>query len=110
MNMKKIVPILCMVLMAFSWGCETGGVSVVNPRCEMLVNPEGIDVFSPRLSWEIQSEEKGVLQTGYHILVASSKEKLNRDEGDLWDSGKVNSNKSTYVPYMGKTLNSREEC
>lgn len=110
MNMKKIVPILCMVLMAFSWGCETGGVSVVNPRCEMLVNPEGIDVSSPRLSWEIQSEEKGVLQTGYHILVASSKEKLNRDEGDLWDSGKVNSNKSTYVPYMGKTLNSREEC
>jgi alpha-L-rhamnosidase len=33
--------------------------------CEYLVNPVGIDVVKPRLSWKIVSESKNVLQTAY---------------------------------------------
>jgi len=48
--------------------------------------------------------------SAYHILVASSEEKLNADMGDKWDSGKVVSDKSVNVSYEGSALNSGEKC
>ncbi len=85
-------------------------IKLQNLRCEMLVNPIGIDVTKPRLSWEIVSEQRNVLQIAYQVLVASSKEKLKRDEGDLWNSGTVNSDASIHIPYAGKPLTSRTQC
>jgi len=90
----------------------------INPRCEYLENPLGIDVLKPRLSWEMPGRdegkglkpERGQSQAAYRILVASSLEKLARDEGDLWDSGKVESDRSTHVEYEGKPLQSRLRC
>jgi len=74
---------------------------VTNLSCEYLVNPLGVDVPKPRLSWKISSERRGELQTAYRILVASTAEKLARDQGDLWDSGKVVSDQSIQVEYAG---------
>jgi len=85
-------------------------VSVQNTTCEMLVNPMGIDVVKPRFAWHIISNERNVMQTAYQILVASSAEKLAANEGDLWDSGKVNEQSSVYVKYNGAQLNSRMRC
>lgn len=76
-------------------------------RCEMRNDPEGIDVTQPRLSWEITSEQRNVQQTAYHIIVASSEEKLKKNEGDLWNSGKVASSQSIHISYNGKPLQSR---
>jgi len=42
--------------------------------------------------------------------VASSPEKLDADEGDLWDSQTVKSDVSISVPYGGKKLESRTAC
>ena len=50
------------------------------------------------------------MQTAYQILVASSPEKLAAGEGDLWNSGKVNSDQSIWVPYQGKKLKSNQRC
>ncbi|RZL63498.1 MAG: alpha-rhamnosidase [Pedobacter sp.] len=85
-------------------------VSLQNTTCEMLVNPMGIDVLKPRFAWHIIAEERNVMQTAYQILVASSAEKLNANEGDIWDSGKVNSEESIHVRYNGKQLTSRLRC
>ena len=81
-------------------------------RCEHLENPLGIDIASPRLSWILQarSGERGQRQTARRILVASSREKLDREEGDLWDSGKVETDRSILTPYDGKPLHSRQRC
>src|SRR5712671_1900406 len=79
-------------------------------RCEHLENPQGIDAAQPRLSWMLQSNEHGVKQAAYQIIVASSAEKLKSDHGDLWDSGKVSSDKSVLVAYAGKPPASRAEC
>lgn len=79
-------------------------------RCEMLVNPLGIDVKQPRLNWEITSIKRNTLQTAYQIIVASSANKLNKNIGDLWDSKKVSSIESIQNKYLGKTLNSRQGC
>ena len=85
-------------------------IQVTNLRCELLTNPQGIDDAAPRLSWEIGSEGRGIQQTAYRVLVASSLEKLNDGEGDLWDSQNVKSNTSVNVPYRGKKLESRAVC
>jgi len=73
-------------------------------RCEGLENPQGIDAAKPQLSWRIQSDERGAKQSAYQILVASSAEKLNCGEGDLWDSGRVATDQSVRMPYAGKSL------
>jgi len=79
-------------------------------KCEMLVNPHGIGTTKPRLSWQITSNERNTEQTAYQIIVASTPEKLNAGQGDLWDSHKVLSNASIMVNYAGKPLMSRTAC
>ncbi len=89
------------------------GLGMIQPirlRCEYLKNPLGMDVTTPRLSWIVQSTHRGQKQTAYRVLVASSPEILTRDEGDLWDSGKVESDQTLHVEYAGKTLTSRMRC
>ncbi len=57
---------------------------VTNPRCEYLVNPLGIDVGKPRLSWvieDLKSATRGEKQTAYQILVASSEALLKKRQG-----------------------------
>jgi alpha-L-rhamnosidase len=86
-----------------------------NTRCEYLVDPCGIDATKPRLSWVIEerdqkSETRNQKQTAYHVLVASTPELLAKDQGDLWDSGKVESDQSIQVEYRGKPLDSRMRC
>ena len=83
---------------------------VDTPRCEYLANPLGIDTPNPRLSWVMTSDQRGEKQTAYHVLVASSAEALAKDQGDLWDSGKVDSDRSILVAYEGKGLTSRQQC
>jgi alpha-L-rhamnosidase len=81
-----------------------------NLRCEYLINPSGIDVITPRLSWYSTSEQKNQKQSAYRILASSSSEKLNSDNGDLWDTKKVVSDESINIVYSGKQLNSGDEC
>src|SRR5436190_18930018 len=82
---------------------------VQNLRCEMLVNPLGIDIKEPRLSWQLSSDQRNVQQTAYEIIVSSSREKLSKNDGDVWSSGKINSSQSIHVEYAGKELQSGKE-
>ncbi|HUU16512.1 MAG TPA: glycoside hydrolase family 78 protein [Sedimentisphaerales bacterium] len=91
-------------------GIITGGVAVKELRCEYRVNPLGIDVVKPRLSWIMESNQRGQKQMAYQILVADSEEQLKWNEGQLWDSGKVKSEQSNQVVYEGQPLVSRMRC
>ena len=53
------------------------------------------------LSWEVTGEQRGIEQTAYQILVASSAANIAADNGDVWNSGKINSNQYVHVPYAG---------
>ena len=89
---------------------SAAAVNVSGLRCEQLEHPRGIDVLKPRLSWLLESDQSGVRQTAYQILVASSKALLAQDQADLWDSGQVKSAASVLVAYAGKPLVSRASC
>ncbi len=77
--------------------------------CEYHTDPIGLDRSNPQLSWKIPSYRKGILQTAYEILVASSLDNLNNDNGDMWSTGKVISDQSAFVTYDGKKLESRKQ-
>ncbi|MCS7185761.1 MAG: family 78 glycoside hydrolase catalytic domain [Armatimonadota bacterium] len=93
-------------------GIAMAGLRAVNLRCEYHVSPVGVDVLQPRLSWVVEAtdpNERGQRQTAFQIIVSSSKEKLDKDIGDLWDTGKVSSDATT-VTYAGSPLRSLMEC
>ncbi len=96
--------------LCFSLAQAQNKISVTNLQCEMLNNPEGIDVVQPRLSWQIKSDVNDVRQTAYQIIVASTLENLNANKADLWDSGKVISNESVNIIYNGKKLGDRQNA
>jgi alpha-L-rhamnosidase len=88
----------------------TVGMRVSQLKCEHLTNPLGIEAAQPRLSWVLESNQRGQAQTAYQILAASSPARLESNNGDKWDSGKIASDNSVGVPYKGKTLASAERC
>ena len=81
-------------------------VTIASLKCEWRINPLGIDVPAPRVSWQIQSSQRNVQQTGYSIIVASSEKLLQQNIGDVWSSGKIKSSASVLIPYRGKPLKS----
>ncbi|MGD8535785.1 MAG: glycoside hydrolase family 78 protein [Candidatus Aminicenantes bacterium] len=85
-------------------------LKVTHLRCEYLKDPIGIDVVKPRLSWILESSERSLKQTAYRIIVYSSEEILQKNTGDLWDSGKVKSDRTNQIVYEGKKLYSRMKC
>lgn len=101
---------LLILLIASTSSFASGGISVGNLKCEMLTNPRGIDVTKPRFSWQIITDQRGVKQTAYQIIVSSSAGKLAKGEGDVWNSGKINSDRSILVQYNGSALKSRQQC
>jgi alpha-L-rhamnosidase len=76
-------------------------------RCEYRINPDGIDILNPMLSWIVTSVENGQKQTAFRILAASTPEILATDKGDLWDSGKKLSDQTIQLEYAGRSLQSR---
>lgn len=82
----------------------------VQLRCEYMENPLGIDVACPRLSWALAGGGQGARQTAYRILVGSSEERVNRGDGDLWDTGRVVSDETTQIVYAGMPTRSGQRC
>ena len=84
-------------------------LTVCDLRTERMTDPMSIDTPTPRLGWRIESTEQNVMQTSAHIIVASTREKAETLEGDLWDTV-IEGDKSQWVRYEGKPLKSNTRC
>lgn len=80
-------------------------VSVVGLTTNGRVDPLGIPGTAPSLGWSAESEARGVVQSAYQVRIASSADAL--DSADVWDSGKVASDRQVDVPYGGPDLASQ---
>ena len=80
---------------------EQSGTTVVHLRTEYRTNPLGIDIQQPRLSWQIRSNQRGVLQSAYEIQAAADPVNLGRDGYMIWNTGRVESGRSVHVQYEG---------
>lgn len=91
--MKKLLFLFLQVSCLVSYS----QVKVQNLLTENRNNPIGIDIPTPRFSWQLQTEQRNVMQTAYEIKVSSGKT-------IVWNSGKVSSDRSVHVPYAGEAL------
>lgn len=66
-------------------------------------NPVGVNPDDVVFGWQMYSTENGKKQSAYRIVVAGTKKDLERKEY-LWDSGRVETNVSAYIPYEGEAL------
>ncbi|MBL9129280.1 MAG: family 78 glycoside hydrolase catalytic domain, partial [Verrucomicrobiales bacterium] len=94
------------VLLAVLASAFPSAFGVLRPeatRLEYLENPVGVESAAPRFSWKLVAPEgrRGARQTAYRILVSGDADRLARGEGDVWDSGRVESPETAQIPYAG---------
>jgi alpha-L-rhamnosidase len=77
-------------------------------KCDDLTDPIGLDTAQPQLSWQLQDDRFGAKQTAYQIEVATTPDRLGSGKADVWDSGRVLSDKSVGVVYGGPSLKPEE--
>jgi len=86
---------------------------VAELRCEHEAEPLDLDTSAPRFSWKLAALDlarRGLAQSAYRILVASSEAALGEEHGDLWDSGRVGAPETVDVAYAGRLLRSFERA
>ncbi len=108
--LASVVLVLSMLQGNLEAAPDDGELRSTRLRTAYRVDPLGIDVTVPRLSWIVESDRRGTMQAVYRVLVASSPAVLADERGDLWDSGRVVSDDSTAVDYRGTPLTSGARC
>jgi len=98
--------VLFSLLQLFAVSLFAQNVKVTQLTCDYRHNPLGIDTQSPRFSWKITSKKYNVSQSAYQIIVADNIDALNRNQGKIWDSKEIKSNRSIQVVYAGAKLQS----
>lgn len=78
--------------------------TVTKLQCEYLENPLGIDESHPRFTWQTVSEEPGLMQQAYQIIVGTDELDVSSGSGNVWESETI---KSGTIPavYQGPELN-----
>lgn len=71
---------------------------------EFIREPSKVRILDahPEFGWRVP--EEAVFQKAWQILVASSKENIDKNIGDVWNSGAVRSNQSHNIRYAGTAL------
>ncbi len=112
MKVKKLLLAIIFSSLSISFfSQDRSTISPINLTCEYLSHPTGLDIEKPRFSWTLEATNENAYaqkQTAYRVLVASSKQNINKDEGNLWDSGWIPSDNMQFIEYDGKRLNSDE--
>ena len=100
-NMKLLKLVLLLLL---TQSLSAQKLLVSDLSCEHKINPMGIDLAQPRLSWKINGTGRNIMQTSYSIRVATNKNFAAKTI--VWQSEKINSAESVLQSYAGKALQS----
>ena len=73
-------------------------------RCEYLDKPTGLGTGAPRFSWLPEHPRRGARQAGYQVIVSPERDFLQEGIGDYWDSQRVDSERTSGIPYDGAPL------
>ncbi|WP_320167727.1 family 78 glycoside hydrolase catalytic domain [Mangrovibacterium marinum] len=79
-------------------------VEVTQLYVENKINPTGIDVLYPRLSWTLESSKRNMRQSAFDIRVSESLESLQKGVDLIFSTGKIPSDQSVFVQFTGNTL------
>lgn len=98
MRIKYLFILLFLQIFTDLYSMNVSGLTV-----EYRDNPIGVTSLSPRLSWILESDNRGEKQTAYQIEVSESPASFAKDKL-VWETGKVISSQSVNIPYNGKNL------
>ena len=91
-------------------GCTPGSnLRITESKCQSRINPVGIGSQQPTFSWITESGERNDKQSAYQIIVADNQRDIKNGQGNIWDSGKIESAKSHGIEYEGKSLLSNQK-
>ena len=80
-----------MAIMLLAEGCKTGHTEIANMQCEYQREPIGIDIPSPRFSWNYAGDSTWQ-QGSYRLVLADSKKGLKHEgKGFRWESTQTQS-------------------
>lgn len=92
-------------LILFLFSClMSQAIKPVHLTCEGIERPLGIGIPVPALSWKVSSSDNGTTQSAYEILVFKAQTDTENETTALWNSGKINSSQTLYIPYHGEAL------
>ncbi len=103
MRIQISVTIVSLLLLTSCHKKVEPDLSVSQLKCNGLENPVGIDKI-PDFGWILKSDERSQIQTAYQIIVGSDKEISKKASGDIWNSGKIPSEKTAWISYTGPQL------
>jgi alpha-L-rhamnosidase len=98
--MRKTVPLFFAA--SFLFNLVSAQTSIQNLLTENRPNPVGVDIVSPRFSWQLSADKRNLVQTAYEVQVFAADNK----KVPAWKSGKINSAQSVFIPYAGTALQS----
>ena len=98
-----LLTLMSFLFATFANAQESELCKIENLRCDHLPIPIGIDNPNPRLSWMMNDSRKGARQTDYQIIVGTDLREVHNGIGNVWDSGKTESDEMMIV-YNGPAL------
>src|SRR5687767_5662181 len=101
MRKTQLFSFLFLLPAFFSASLKAQDVKIINCKTEYAETPLGIDVASPRFSWQMRSVKNGCLQTAWQIVVTDEQGSV------VWDSHKNKGNISLNISYAGARLKPR---
>jgi len=106
--MKKSTFSIALLFLLLSVFAQAAPVQVVDLRVDFQTQANGTTT-TPRFSWKIASDEIGKRQKNYHLIAASSLEKLTSKNADLWNSKPEHGLVKHLVEWQGKDLKEGQE-
>lgn len=106
MMRKSIIIFLSILSLIGCTSVNNKSLEFTNVMVENQNNPEGVAAAAPRFSWQFTSNKNDVMQTAYQIEVADSEKSLKAGDGLIWNTGRIDSDKSLLIEYAGKPLES----
>jgi len=116
-NKANIIRFFIMIIIAMLSSCvQLPKDKLQNPvdppptalQCNLQADPVGLDTAQPNFGWQLLSQRRGMKQSAWQLMVASSSELLAAGDPDMWDSGRIISAQSQYNNYKGKPLQSSQ--
>ena len=102
MKINKVL--IAIVVLLGPWLVYGGDIQPGKLTCEYRDNPLGIDELAPRFSWTLSSKERNQHQSAYEIIVSDNEKDSKGFRGNIWSTGKVDSDQNIHVVFQGKQL------
>ena len=102
MNILKVFGWIALFL--FAGSLQAKKIEIIDIRCENQECPMGVQTLKPTFSWRLLGDARNLTQVGYRILVSDNEDLLKKDIGNIWDSGRCNSEISINISFGGEKL------